>query len=253
MKVAVCFSGLPRGPFLDILETYKKIFDGYDFFYSTWNGQNLPLMHMSFPEPNSDYLKRNKGKMQHLKTGETSIYSGLYKLRKEYTLEALSQNHHMQHLYERHTRGYKQILAHALQLKYQIPMTYDMIIRCRYDVRPTKNWDWKNMVMKSYQQSTVYAYNGRSPAYENENWETSEETPVLKDRHSHALYDHMIMHPRRHFNSEFVLSLYENEYLKGIEEGWYQVFSNATTDIRWFRGGLLLHRNVLEDEKISYK
>ena len=45
MKVAVCFSGLPRGPFLDNLEVYKKIFDGYDFFYS------LVFSRHSYPPP----------------------------------------------------------------------------------------------------------------------------------------------------------------------------------------------------------
>jgi len=241
MKVAVCFSGLPRGPFLDNLEVYKKIFDGYDFFYSTWSGHDLSIEHMSFPEPNSDYLQRNKG---HLKSGVYEDLDYMFTVNKKIPLEEIIRT----------CNSYKQHVAHALQLVFQVPKEYDMILRCRYDVLPLETIDWKNLVEKSYRNKTTYGFRAFPLNYRGKPQDFGPFHPEGKPfdwkimwpsdtSDKHDMFDNMIFHPRNHFDSIYALSLYHDEMLFGGEKGWYQIMKQSTDRFRHFKGGLLLNRD----------
>lgn len=122
MKVAMIFSGIPRGDYQRNIELHKEAFGG-DVYLNTWHGQTIEGA-TTWPEPESDYLKPT---VEHLES--------------EYKRTILS-------------RGYKQIMAHAYSL-IRLPKDYDVIVRCRYDVILNLAVDWSQYVKECYDNNTV--------------------------------------------------------------------------------------------------
>ena len=89
MKVAMCFSGLPRGNYKENITRFRRIFPDYDFFFSTWRGYEIEGENYTiYEEPKSDYL---------------NALCNDKKIGKKYNAKVLAW-------------GYKQIIGHSLQL-----------------------------------------------------------------------------------------------------------------------------------------
>lgn len=201
MKIALCFSGLPRGNYAKNVELHQEAFGG-DVFLNTWTGIECETKHRCnyWPEPKSDYLNPT---VTHLES--------------EYKRKILS-------------RGYKQIMAHAYAT-IQLPKTYDVIVRCRYDVIPNKDIDWSEYVRECYENNTVVGVR----------FQIEDEWDYLKHvRPTGLVLDQMIMHKPEHLDPGHVINLYHHHLLEACEMGWYQVFSHNT--IKNYIGGCKLDK-----------
>lgn len=186
MKVALSFSGLPRGNYQRNIDQHVEAFGG-DLFLSTWKGHEFRGDMTTWPEPESDYLKPHT---EHLNEYKRMIRG----------------------------RGYKQILAHSLQCLFSIPKDYDVIIRCRYDVTVNPNVDWQSFICDCYENDTVI---GIRRHYENYQWDKPEEK-----KPKGLLCDQLIIHRSDAWDPSVAMSLFHSESLNPCEEGWYQVFHN---------------------------
>lgn len=196
MKVAMCFSGLPRGDYQKNIKQFRKVFP-YDFFFSTWAGQELKEKHTVYQEPHSDYLKP------------------FVKKNKFKKVEVLN-------------RGYKQLVGHALQILFDVPKEYDMIVRCRYDIVLNEKYDWVGHLKESYEDRCVKGFRySVKPRY----WDGMEICYPKR-----LLLDQIIMHRREQYDPSHVLKLYYEEKLKPCEMGWFQSFE--TQPIKNYIGGI---------------
>jgi hypothetical protein len=202
MKVAVCFSGLPRGNVKKNISLFREVF-AHDFFFSTWSGLHIENENFSqYEEPKHEYLLPQ--------------YQNLTKEKKMLM-----------------SRGCKQIVAHSLQLLFDIPDEYDMIIRCRYDVILNTKFDWNSYVNEAYEKNEVMGFRF---CIDDTDWHN-----VYECHPKHLVLDQMIMHRRSEFDPTRSLSLFKNKTLEPCEMGWYQIFQNNT--IRNFIGGLHIDRS----------
>lgn len=228
MKVAVCFSGLPRGNYKENISRFRRIFPDHDFFFSTWRGYEVEGENYTiYEEPKSDYLQRDGVHKKFIKSGNE--YYARTKL-----------------------NGCKQILGHSLQLLFDVPRDYNMIIRCRYDAVLNESMDWSHFLNKSFNTNTVFGISAeRVGSFEISHWdswfETTNRTQYLK------LNDMLIFHERQNFNIEKVFELHQKELLHQGEMGWYQSFPDAIlpmcnklskiTTIRCFVGGMVIEKD----------
>jgi len=200
MKVAVCFSGLPRGDVENNLRIFRSIFP-HDFFFSTWAGNTLNQEHTVYQEPHSDYL--------------SSYVEGLSDEKKQLL-----------------GRGYKQIVGHALQVLFDIPKEYDMIIRCRYDTILNEKLDWNKHIKDSYENRCIGGF--RFSVDEGDFDDTRQCHP------KGLVLDQLIMHRRDQFDPSHVLKMFYDEKLDPCEMGWYQAFESHP--IKNYIGGIIIDR-----------
>ena len=212
----MCFSGLPRGNYKENIAKFKMIFPDHDFFFSTWRGYEVEGENYTiYEEPKADYLKVPDRKV------------------KPYGKKSLNQ-------------GYKQIIGHSLQLLFDVPKKYDMIVRCRYDSILNEKYDWSHFIKKSYDTNTVFGFSSESWLRENEKgvdaklWAKGVDAKLWVDSKfwdSPAEYtgkydydrlnDQLIFHKREHFSVEKVFELFQKEMLQPCEHGWLQAFSDV--------------------------
>ena len=231
MKVAMCFSGLPRGNYKENITRFRRIFPDYDFFFSTWRGYEIEGENYTiYEEPKSDYL---------------NALCNDKKIGKKYNAKVLAW-------------GYKQIIGHSLQLLFDVPREYDMIVRCRYDSELNEKIDWDHFVKKSYNRNTIFGFSSESGENSKglKRWDSIIE---ITGKYQYArLNDMLIFHKRNDFSSERVFELFRKEILQPCEQGWVQAFPDAVFPMRkyaiklpvfrCFVCGLSLDRN---EEQIS--
>lgn len=185
MKVALCFSGLPRGNYIKNIEEHRDVFKG-DVYLHTWSGIlcEAPYSCKYWPEPQSDYLQP--------------------------TVKELSNPYKRKIL----SRGYKQIMAHTYAM-ISLPKMYDVVVRCRYDVIINTDFDWLPYVRECYENKTVIGVRNQ----------VEDEWDYIKQvRPKHLVLDQLIIHTPDSYDCGHVVNLYDNEKLDACEMGWYQVF-----------------------------
>ena len=228
MKVAICFSGLPRGNYKENIARYREVFPDYDFFFSTWRGHEIEgEKYTIYEEPESDYLI----------AGSNSINYPWIK--------------------EKTRQGYKQIIGHALQLALDVPKEYDMIVRCRYDVCINTKFDWVDEVKKCYERDFVFGIScGDSEIGDKNFWQKK----VEKDMAFNQLADLLIIHKRCLFSAPRVFELYEKKLLQPCENGWFQAFPDVylkkhnyakAPTFRVFVGGISINRTDEQRKRIE--
>ena len=195
----MCFSGLPRGNYKENIVKFKMIFPDYDFFFSTWRGYEVEGENYTiYEEPKADYLKVPYRKVN------------------PYSKKSLNQ-------------GYKQIIGHSLQLLFDVPKKYDMIVRCRYDSILNEKYDWSHFIKKSYDTNTVFGFSCESwlnsKGVDAKLWDSPVEYTGNYDYS--RLNDQLIFHKREHFSVEKVFELFQKEMLQPCEHGWLQAFSDV--------------------------
>ena len=252
MKVAICFSGIPREGYLENIEQFKKIFDitdrpefeCVDFFYSTYNQYELPFDHASFPETNKTYLIDKKGILE---SGVDKTVHKIYDMKRS---RPITDESARKYLENKMVHGYKQILAHALQLLFQVPSDYDIIVRARYDNWLSEYVDWLQFVKESYEKNIVYGVANITPDLENRphhgyGWhnltEVDDRKLMIRNKVV-QMSDNLIVHKRNLFDPVFAVDLFNKDSLMGCECGWYQIFSKLPdTKIKSFYGGIMIH------------
>lgn len=239
MKVAVCFSGSPRGNYKENISRFRRIFPDHDFFFSTWRGYEVEGENYTiYEEPKSDYLQRDGVHKRFIKSKSGNEY---------YVRNVLN--------------GCKQILGHSLQLLFDVPRDYNMIIRCRYDAVLNESIDWAHFLNKSFDTNTVFGISSeRVGLFEIFHWDSLFET-TNKPQYS-KLNDMLIFHERQNFNIQKVFELHQKELLNTGELGWYQSFPDAVypinkrlsriATIRCFVGGMVIEKDK-EDMELLRK
>ena len=183
-KVALCFSGLPRGDYMKNIQLWGEIFPQASAFFSTWRGHDLELEHRNFVEPHSNYLAKD---LTHLSEEKQALLG----------------------------RGYKQILGHAYQLNSQVPFDYDWIIRLRYDCTPNPEIDWASYLKETQDKGCVSGFRI---------WIEDEWDYVKQVHPEGLVLDHVIMHHRDDFDPFKAMELFYCAELQPCEMGWYQMF-----------------------------
>jgi len=237
MKVAVCFSGLVRYNALQNIADYRTIFPYADFFFHTWEGQSTQEIDEEFyttEEPVIDYIA--------------------YDSNPQYPFIRTIDKHHLNG--EWRNLAYnrpKQIIAHA-DLLCHLPEEYDMIVRARYDVKPSlKNNDfWHKIITEAYDldQSVGvgYEYNVRTNMLVHGTPYTQWETPSLivgvplfyEEEYHHA--DHMMIHRRDRFDTDKVYRLHKNHELFPAEVGWWQILCEEKSRCIYVTNGVILDK-----------
>jgi hypothetical protein len=201
MKVAMCFSGLPRGNYKENIARFRRIFPDHDFFFSTWRGYEVEGENYTiYEEPMADYLDVLVAKIKINPYSKNSLY-----------------------------KGYKQIIGHSLQLLFDVPREYDIIVRCRYDSALNEKIDWFRFIEKAYNENTVLGFssesflNSRGPDAKRWNCPANYTLNYGYPR----LNDQLIFHKRELFSVEKVFELFQKEMLQPSEHGWLQAFPDV--------------------------
>lgn len=224
MKIAVCYSGQCKGNFIKNNTSVKFHFPDADYFYSTWT-EHVALM------PPIEYVTYNEPKMH---------YHPLVNISKSLLpTEKLKANRNMAsrdaEYYQRTLHHTKQILAHALQLNHQVPKSYDMIVRVRYDTYLSPKVSFKKYVDDAYHKKMAIGIGTRTSRHNNldEIVEIPQVHPESFDDiqdWSRYLMDPMILHRRDMWSSDLVFKLHEQCQLLVAENGWYQILGEPFND-----------------------
>ena len=202
MKVALVFSGLPRGNYIQNIEDHRSVFGGPDVYLNSWAGTlcEAPYRCNYWPEPESDHLLLSVSDLEN-----------------PYKRTILA-------------RGYKQIMAHTYAMV-QLPDEYDVIVRCRYDVIVNPEIDWTAVVEECYKNKTVIGIR---------NFIEDEWSYLKHVRPKGLVLDQLIVHTPEQYDCSRVINLYTNKELDACEMGWYQVFQSQP--IKNYIGGCKIDR-----------
>ena len=222
MTVAVVYSGIPRHGIEENIEQARKIFNGADFYFGTWEQYVVGAEKFDrFPYPEINYhpyydLAGPPEFSELLQECKAKEWGHLPKPR-------WLREHCLQHL------------AHAYMMdKVQ---DYDVVVRLRYDMFMHDNIDWMFFVEKVIREN-------RSQGFHFYSKRKSIDTTVLKRWtldwcHSSTknslvkrgfnqytapyMPDSAVMHKPEHFNAKKVFDLWKEYYLRPAEWGWYQI------------------------------
>jgi hypothetical protein len=223
MKVAVLYSGIPRGDFTRNLFSVKRHFPGADYFYSTWHDQ------VQVMPPRIEYKSYSEPKMHYHCVSDVDESLLTMKLK---SIKSVLKTNSV--LYERTKHHTKQILGHAYQLD-DLDESYDMIVRIRYDCYLSPKVDIQSYLIKSYEENIAIGFGTRTTRHPNlhELKEIARVHPKtftdIQDW-SGYLMDPMILHPRKLFDTNLVYKYHEECKLLPAENGWYQILGEPHND-----------------------
>ena len=243
MKIAICVAGIVRGNVNDNIKRAQDHFGNItktNIFFATWeeykNDQSEKLECSYFPEPVLDYNPwLDCDESPHPK------YAG-YRKR---MLAGEKMNKKLPH-------ATKQIIAHAHQLKHQVPKTYDLIVRTRWDTFISEQVDFQRYLDYAYENRCAvgFAIRGNRHPYVHKFKEVPKIYPK-EDQHPSVsndwgwwINDNMIIHHRYIFKPDKVFDLHKEGKLLPAEYGWYQVLSEGRDDLLSVYGGAALERYV---------
>ena len=155
MKVAVLYSGIPRGDFTRNLFSVKRHFPDADYFYSTWHDQ------VQVMPPRIEYKSYSEPKMHYHCVSDVDESLLTMKLK---SIKSVLKTNSV--LYERTKHHTKQILGHAYQLD-DLDESYDMIVRIRYDCYLSPKVDIQSYLIKSYEENIAIGFGTRTTRHPN--------------------------------------------------------------------------------------
>ena len=240
MKVAVLYSGHPRGNWIKNSTSHENHFRKYDKFYSTWTNQvsNMP--------PGLEYKTYKEPEIKYNCITDTPKESLTPKLRGN-RARALKEKGYRERVFHQT----KQILNMAYMLQ-DLPEEYDMIIRIRYDTHLSYRVDFTPWLEKSYEESCAVGFGTRWTRHKDYNLLTevekhyppriSKEVKITKEEFKAIfavdgsqdwgwyLMDPLIFFPRKIFDIDRVFQYNEEKKLLPAENGWYQILSEPYGD-----------------------
>jgi len=220
MKVAVCISGLPRsgvqGRDLRINHALlKRNFPTADFYFASWQGQEH-VVEKYFPDERVVFFSE-PAMLYHPFVDtpsniiDTSKYHKTVRQAKENTT-----------FYNTSYHQNKQIIAHALLVK-QLPKTYDVIVRSRFDTVTFSEANFDTYIQNSYDNQQAIGF-----ATLRQDWnefDRPHEIATKSEYHYRFLFDQLIIHSANIFDPEYVVNLHQEKILLPAEFGWWQVLS----------------------------
>jgi hypothetical protein len=224
MKVAVLYSGICRGDWnTNRFSVAKQL--PYDTFYSTWND------HVHTMPPGIDYKTYKQPSIDYHCMTDVPMDILTPKLKDN----RFKATHDPQYR-EKTSHHTKQILAHAMMLK-DLDPSYDMIIRCRYDLRVSLKVNLKQYVQRAYEENIAIGFGTRQSRHPDFNV-LSEVPKIYPDNKDPSvsqdwgwyLMDPLIMHPRSLFDVDYCWKLHNDHRLLPAENGWYQILSEPWGD-----------------------
>lgn len=221
MKIAVLYSGVPRGneSFIRCNTSVKKHFPDADYYYATWKESSHLI------PPNIDCMLYQEPQMHYHPLLDMPIENLLPKQRR--LRERCKKDPTYRERTQHHT---KQILGHAQQLKSIAQKHYDLIVRVRYDTYLSHKVDLTKYVRESVKQNIAIGFGTRTSRHRNlfELYDIPRVQPKgfddIQDWYKY-LMDPMIIHPPAKFNQKLCQELHNHKALKVAENGWYQVLS----------------------------
>jgi len=206
MKIAVCASGLIRtGSLQNVIAIANHI--GGDPFFSTWNSEPLE-------KTNTDVIRFEEPILHYDPSIENS---------NGFPESYLAQYNKSLAIRSGWIHRTKQILGHSYQLN-TISSSYDMIVRVRYDTVFCPTIDITELIQESYRQKKAigfYVPKGKNSKYLCD-LQKHEETHNRRLEH---LVDHLILHPRKMLDTDYVIELHNSKRLLVAEWGWWQILS----------------------------
>lgn len=234
LKIAVCFSGQLRGPYIENIYRFKKILPDADFFFSTWHNQPVEsFINIVHQEPRSHYhpnktaflnaikvLKRVR--KNEIKENElpqrliNSVIPPLDQLEKECTTTIGSRIKSRNHM--------KQHIAHAMIVRDLVDQKkYDIIVRVRYDTFCRAELkclikDYCDIVYDKCAPMGFHSFNNSFSV------EESIKSPIkLQNLFTTALHDFVIIHRADMFDWARTLHMFKTKQLGAAEHGWWQI------------------------------
>ncbi len=243
MKIAICVAGIVRGNIGDNIKRAQDHFGNItntNTFFATWEEYKNPesdrLGCSYFPEPILEY-----NPWLDCKESPHPKYAG-YRKR---MLAGEKMNAKLPH-------ATKQIVAHAHQLKTQIPREYDLIVRTRWDTFISDQVDFQRYLDYAYENRCAVGFAIRGNRHSNVH--KFKEIPKIYSKEGQHLSisqdwgwwinDNLIIHHRYIFKPNKVLKLHKQKKLLPAEYGWYQVLSEGRDDHLSVYGGAALERYV---------
>lgn len=218
MKVAVCVGGLVYQDSYPLMKKLQKKFPRYDFFFGVWKGRenevSRKLNAWSFEEHDPTYHP-------YFDVDIDTMPPKIEKIRENLTA------HPEAPMVAKAFHQTKQILLHSYMLD-MLPPEYDMIVRTRFDVNLIDDSiDFEGLIAESYENNYAIGFSKRFGMHPN--------MFDPKDTNFHQWWDGFLMdvfmvHPRKLFNKEIMMSLHEQQKLLAAEFGWYQVLSQPYGD-----------------------
>lgn len=236
MKIAVCVSGVCRGDVDENIQKMKYHFP-YDYFFGTWEEQKSNFKNTlpstpcyTFPEPQMHYHP--------IFDVHPPLGNKNQQLIKQRVDRVASKCKKHSHLREKYLHKTKQILGHAYLLS-QIPSTYDMIIRTRFDAQLSQKVDFSHYLNKAYNERRAIGFGIFPATGYREKVDMFKEDPNYKG----FLMDFLIMHRRDMFDVGYAHQLHNEKKLHIAEIGWYQILSEPFDDNHLcVCGGVILNR-----------
>jgi hypothetical protein len=232
MRVAVCVSGQQR-PFnlfsrKQHEDSMKHAFRDVqaDYFYHTWNTSVLYKYENMIiePEPVLSY---------HPVYDTTADAGSSFAKRRLLNTDQKKLLH-----------ASKQILAHSSLVK-RLKDSYDVIVRCRWDLYFSDKVDYKSIIEKSYNDGPIgMGY----PKYDKEFLHN----PKLQKRDESNIRwwkmispDNLIFHKAELWNTDLVEKLHAEKNLLPAEWGWYQILCAPFGDHHYgYKGGVICTAGV---------
>ena len=221
MKVAICFSGQMRGDYerniADVIECYPKA----DVYFTSWvNQPQHKWVHRYYEELTLHYNPALENA-----DGVPDVYQQWIRTRKAED--------------ERWKHRTKQILGHALVVK-DFADDYDVIVRARYDnivgpaMKEQMSWFIERAFNKKKSLGFFVPRMSCDPTpfllQQNKHQKQFGLLELNSDRRKKHHVDHMIIHHRDVFNTDYVWKLHDEKRLLVAEYGWWQVLSQPYDD-----------------------
>jgi len=226
MKVAVCVGGLVYPDSDVLMDQLQSRFPDYDFFFGVWRGRENDLTDKlgawSFDEHEPMYHP-------FFDVDIPGMSSEIAVIRQK-----MKDNPEMP-MIDKAWHQTKQILLHSHMLDL-LPPEYDMIVRARYDIKliDDNSIDFDGLIARSYENNHAIGLANCLAWFPNK----AKRPPKMfnpKGTSSHRLWEQYLMdliviHPRRLFDKELMLSLHGEQKLLAGEFGWHQVLSQPYGD-----------------------
>lgn len=234
MKVAVCVSGIPRSGIgaresanQNIERNFKNLkknFPEADFFLGTWRQYEKVIQkelpnhsYLLFDEPEAHYHPYLDMLPTDMVSDKMRMFANIYRKKRD--------------LHERTRHQAKQILCHAMMVD-NLPTTYDVIIRTRYDTFTYPYANFNNYLQVVHETKVVIGFACLKWHHQtfDKDTELNKDIPQQNENLKQYLLDHLIIHHRDSIDTKHVYNLYENKKLCPAEFGWYQILSKPYND-----------------------
>lgn len=285
MKIAVFFSGLVRGNYLQNIEKFHNCFpDGTDFFYTTWKrkhtdnewgaksdagatARKIPLkpaiINHYIEEPKTNFEFDRSTLKKYIRTYKAMVASNwdYNKLPPNITRNGTRALADLKEDILSPIRNYKicrhqhkQVLGHAWAVEHMINKNdYDIIVRLRYDAIPSRNLREALPIVFQMVKDTgmPVGFNyfndyGLDSMYPG--------YPQLKFHQSKDLHDFMIVHAPEHLDYGYINYIYEERIMQPAEVGWFNALCRPWDIYSWETIGLVkLHQQHNDEQEFFNK